>query len=111
MNPMVAIIILNWNGWKDTIECLDSLYLTNYDNYEVVLVDNNSTDDSIGKIKNFCFNGSSFRLESPDNFIKVFEFEGEDFNSITPDLKIDKNTTKIFLLKILKIMDMPKETI
>jgi len=25
--PMVSIIILNWNGWKDTITCLESLYL------------------------------------------------------------------------------------
>jgi len=24
--PKVAIIILNWNGWKDTIECLESVF-------------------------------------------------------------------------------------
>ena len=28
--PSVAIIILNWNGWKDTIECLESLYQIDY---------------------------------------------------------------------------------
>jgi len=49
-SPRVAIVILNWNGWKDTIECLESVFQINYRNYTVVLVDNNSTDDSVQKI-------------------------------------------------------------
>lgn len=49
-SPRVAIVILNWNGWKDTIECLESVFQINYPNYYVVLVDNHSTDDSIKKI-------------------------------------------------------------
>ncbi len=48
--PAVYIIVLNWNGWKDTIECLNSLYNITYSKYNPVLVDNNSTDDSIKKI-------------------------------------------------------------
>lgn len=38
----VSIIILNWNGLKDTIECLESLKKITYPNYEVILVDNGS---------------------------------------------------------------------
>jgi GT2 family glycosyltransferase len=53
-NPRVSIIILNWNGWKDTIECLESLYQIDYTNFNVIVVDNNSTDDSIEKIKKYC---------------------------------------------------------
>lgn len=49
--PKVYIIILNWNGWRDTIECLGSVYINSYNNYQVVVVDNNSTNDSINKIK------------------------------------------------------------
>ncbi len=49
--PKVAIIILNWNGWQDTIECLESLQRITYPNYQVVVVDNGSTDGSIEKIK------------------------------------------------------------
>ena len=49
--PKVAIIILNWNGWKDTIECLESVFRNTYPNYQVIVVDNDSTDDSIEKIK------------------------------------------------------------
>ncbi|MEM1519537.1 MAG: glycosyltransferase family 2 protein [Pyrobaculum sp.] len=49
--PKVAIIILNWNGWRDTIECLESLQRLTYPNYQIIVVDNGSTDDSMEKIK------------------------------------------------------------
>lgn len=49
--PKVTIIILNWNGKEDTIECLKSLSMICYPNYEVVLVDNGSTDDSVSCFK------------------------------------------------------------
>ena len=52
--PKVVIIILNWNGWKDTIECLESLYHITYPNYTVILVDNGSVDDSIEQIRSYC---------------------------------------------------------
>ena len=42
MNPKVSIIILNWNGLKYTIECLESLRKITYPNYEVIVVDNGS---------------------------------------------------------------------
>jgi len=49
--PKVAIIILNWNGWEDTIECLESVFRNTYQNYQVIVVDNGSTNGSIEKIK------------------------------------------------------------
>jgi GT2 family glycosyltransferase len=54
MNPKVSIIILNWNGWEDTIECLESLYQITYPNYEVIVVDNGSEDESIAKLEIYC---------------------------------------------------------
>lgn len=54
MIPKVAIIILNWNGWRDTVECLESLYRITYPNYDVIVVDNGSKDDSVQKIKKYC---------------------------------------------------------
>ncbi|MBT9169713.1 MAG: N-acetylglucosaminyl-diphospho-decaprenol L-rhamnosyltransferase [Actinobacteria bacterium] len=49
--PKVAIVVLNWNGWQDTIECLESLQKLTYPNYQVIVVDNGSTDGSVEKIK------------------------------------------------------------
>lgn len=51
--PKVSIIILNWNGWRDTIECLESLSQIEYPNYETVIIDNGSKDDSVGRIENY----------------------------------------------------------
>jgi GT2 family glycosyltransferase len=52
--PRVSIIILNWNGWKDTIECLESLHAIEYQNYDVLLIDNNSQDESIEMFNRYC---------------------------------------------------------
>lgn len=52
-NVKVYIILLNWNGWEDTIECLESVFKSDYLNYSVVVCDNDSADDSLSKIKNW----------------------------------------------------------
>ncbi len=46
-SPKVAIVILNWNGRKYLEQFLPSVLLTSYANYEVVVADNGSTDESI----------------------------------------------------------------
>ncbi len=46
MSPLVAIVILNWNGRKVLEQFLPSVLRTTYPNYQVVLADNASTDDS-----------------------------------------------------------------
>jgi len=48
--PRVAISILNWNGWRDTIECLESVRGLGYTNYLTIVVDNGSWNDSAGRI-------------------------------------------------------------
>ena len=48
--PRAAIALLNWNGWRDTIACLDSLDHVRYTDAGVVLCDNCSTDDSVDRI-------------------------------------------------------------
>jgi GT2 family glycosyltransferase len=52
--PEVCIIVLNWNGWRDTLDCLDSLEKLNYPSYEVVVVDNGSADGSEERIRERC---------------------------------------------------------
>ncbi|MEK6697994.1 MAG: glycosyltransferase family 2 protein [Nitrospirota bacterium] len=49
--PTVAIVVLNYNGWGDTIECLESILRNTYPDYRVIVVDNGSTDNSLGHIK------------------------------------------------------------
>jgi len=45
-NATVFILILNWNGYLDTIECVDSCQKLDYPNFTIVIIDNGSTDGS-----------------------------------------------------------------
>lgn len=47
----VFVLILNYNGWRDTVECLESVQRLTYPNYRIVVIDNGSTDGSMEKIK------------------------------------------------------------
>lgn len=49
--PLVFIIIVNWNGKELTLECLESLTHLTYKNVKTVVVDNASTDGSIDAIR------------------------------------------------------------
>jgi GT2 family glycosyltransferase len=50
-NPSVYIVVLNWNGWRDTLACLASLKQQNYPNFQVLVIDNDSSDDSVREIR------------------------------------------------------------
>ena len=83
MNPKVSIIILNWNGWRDTIECLESVYQITYPSYDVIVVDNGSEDESIEKITEYCkgkieVESKFFEYSSENKPIKIIECTRED---------------------------------
>ncbi|MFQ5456683.1 MAG: glycosyltransferase family 2 protein [Nitrospirota bacterium] len=46
-HPHVTIIILNWNGKDNTIECIESVEKIDYPRYDILLIDNGSDDDSV----------------------------------------------------------------
>ena len=48
---MVYILVLNWNDWESTRDCLDALLKQDYPDYRLVVIDNGSTDDVEGKLK------------------------------------------------------------
>ena len=50
---MTAIIILNWNGYKDTIECLASLFACVRQDFVWAVVDNGSENESVREITSF----------------------------------------------------------
>lgn len=54
MLPSIFVIILNWKGWQDTIECLESLLRNDYKNFRVVVIDNHSEDGSYEKLLEWC---------------------------------------------------------
>lgn len=48
--PMVYVVVLNWNGWRDTIACLESVLRLDYPAFQVVVCDNASTDSSLERL-------------------------------------------------------------
>lgn len=55
--PFISIVIVNYNGKKYLLDCIKSVYDSNYKNFKVILVDNASTDNSF--------------LEAKKNFPKI----------------------------------------
>ena len=53
MNILVSIILINYNGYNDTIDCISSLEKIKYNDYRIIIVDNCSTDNSIDKLNNY----------------------------------------------------------
>ena len=51
-HPKVFAVILNYNGYDDTKNCINSLKKIDYPNYNIIVVDNASTDESYNKLKN-----------------------------------------------------------
>lgn len=66
--PKVGIIVLNWNSWRDTIECLGSLGLVEYENYSIFLVENGSKD---GSLENILANLDKTGFDAPDAVIDL----------------------------------------
>lgn len=105
--PGVAIIIINYNGWEDTIECLESLYQINYPNYDVIVIDNSSKDDSIQKIKEYA--DGKIKMESkflkynpegkPIKWIEYTREEAEAGGGKERELESSPSNRKLILIK------------
>lgn len=52
--PPVAIVLVSWNSWRHTIECLDSVLGQAYPSFHLFVVDNDSSDDSVEHIAGWC---------------------------------------------------------
>ena len=68
MQPLVSIIIPHWNGIDVITECLESLQKATYSNFEIIVVDNNSTDDSVNHIRKKFTNVIIFENERNEGY-------------------------------------------
>jgi len=108
--PKVAIIILNWNGLKDTIECLESVKKIDYLNFEIIVVDNGSTDGSPEKIKEMfpditlIRNKENLGYASGNNvgIRYALKNNAEYILMLNNDTVVDKNILSIFVETIRK---------
>lgn len=80
--PRAAVVVLNFNSWKHTIECLESVLRLNTAQKCIVLCDNNSSDDSVHRIRDWANSAAGF--EGPENreFEHYFSKEADSFRFI-----------------------------
>ena len=96
VSAKVTVGVLTCNSEKYLAPCLDSLLAQDYDNLEIVILDNNSQDDSVNIVKN---SYPSIRvIESEDNlgFAKghnhiINETEGEFYACLNADMVFEPN--------------------
>ena len=72
MSPLkTAVVVLNWNGWEDTLECLESLLRSEGLAGPVIVCDNDSHDGSVARIQEWA-EGRVDVWVSPDNELRRF---------------------------------------
>jgi GT2 family glycosyltransferase len=49
--PRVHVLLVNYNGWRDTLECLESVFRLDYPDVRVIVCDNGSSDCSVERIQ------------------------------------------------------------
>jgi|GEM_PF-3677707 Predicted glycosyltransferases len=70
----ISIIILNWNNWKDTLNCLKSIFQIENYTYHLIIVDNYSNDGSVEEIRNHAlesFPSEMVEIEIINNSMKI----------------------------------------
>lgn len=78
--PKIGVVVLNYNGKKDTIDCLQSLFAINISDFiiQIILIDNNSTDDSMPAFKKFISQNKKIMLKIIENKTNLGFAEGNN---------------------------------
>jgi GT2 family glycosyltransferase len=94
----VAAIVINWNGWQDTVRCLESLFRSTHRSILALVVDNASQDSSVDRIVEWAhaYFESESRREAFCIWNAVWSSDGVGFEgplpSCTPKLVIVRNS-------------------
>lgn len=89
MKPKVSIILVNYNGTKDTIDCINSLNKIMYENYEIIVVDNASE------------NQDELQSKIPENVILIKSKQNLGFsggNNLGIEYAMNHNSSYVLLL-------------
>lgn len=108
--PLVSIILSNFNGLKHLEECFNSLYNLNYSNFEIIFIDNNSKDKSVDFVKK---NYSSVKIIQNEtdlgfsraNNIAASHARGKYIALLNIDTIVDTN----WLIELVKVAEISEK--
>lgn len=111
-SPLVSIIIVNWNGRELLKDCLQTLKKISYPNWEVIFVDNGSTDGS-EQLAEVLLKGQSFRLIKNDHNLGFAPANNQGLKIARGDyILLLNNDTKVppdFLSMMIQKMEQSSE--
>lgn len=67
----VYIILVNYNQWQDTVECVESILKNNYRNYQIVIVENNSSNHSLEHIVSWAEGKEMVHFHPPGSIVDL----------------------------------------
>jgi len=108
--PLVSIIILNYNAGELLMNCVESVFQTEYSNFEVIVVDNISSDNSHKKCKEkfekiqLIENSKNFGYCEGNN-IGIRKAKGEFIVILNPDTIVESNWLDEFFVAHSKYGD------
>ena len=110
IDPSVAIILVNWNSYDFSVNCINSLNKCNYTNFKIILVDNGSKDSSIDKLSlqfkdiHFIKNKSNLGFTGANN-IGISKALKDNFDYVML-LNNDTLVKKDFLLEMFSLEEL-----
>lgn len=96
----ISIILINYNSWKDTIECINSIIHSKYNNFNVIIVDNCSNNDSVVQLEEYLSGKekiiNSISYINKEKYLTCECKDGEFFDFKGKELDFNR---RIFLIK------------
>ena len=107
-SDLTYIVLVNYNGWKDTIECISSIRRNGHHNYKIIVVENGSTDDSMKNISEWASGHLSVKFNIPSEIENLVSDSTTEINFkvIQGDhvtLDYEKNTSGVYDEELLII--------
>jgi len=104
-NPFVSIITVTWNSAKDIINCINSIKKQTYTDFEILLIDNNSNDNSVDIVRKhypdiqIIENKKNLGFAEGNN-IGIQKASGEILAFVNPDVILDPNWLNNLVTKL-----------
>ena len=108
--PLVSIIIVTWNSEKDIEDCLDSVVNIDYPNFNIIVVDNASSDNTVSLVKKY--KNVQLLAEAENNYFTGgnnigIQYALDNYNPemvmiLNPDTKVETNLLKVLSEVLLR---------